>query len=235
MLQETDSTNAEALRRARDLKNPIWICALRQSAARGRAGRSWANPEGNFAATLAMRLDEPPAQLALRSFVASLALHDVLADLTPAGTSLALKWPNDVLLGGGKVAGILLESTGASPVLAIGFGVNLARAPTSAEAAPGAFAPVALADWAAEPVSPPDFLDRLAQAYARREAVFTRLGFAPIRHAWLAHAARLGQQITARTTREDVTGIFRTVDENGQLVLSTRGATVAIPAADVYF
>jgi len=235
VLEHTDSTNAEALRRAKDVHRPLWICAMQQSAARGRQGRAWSNPVGNFAATLAMRLDEPPAQLALRSFVASLALHDVLTDLTVPDAPVALKWPNDVLLDNGKIAGILLETTGTPPVLAIGFGVNLAHAPTATDVAPGAFAPVALADWTPDIVPPLDFLGHLARAYARREAVFTRLGFGPIRQAWLSQAARLGEQITARTTREDVTGIFRTVDETGQLVLSTPDATRAIPAADVYF
>lgn len=233
VLETTDSTNAEALRRAPTIQRPVWICSLHQSAARGRRSRPWASPEGNFAATLAMRLDEPPAQLALRSFVASLALYDVLSDLAGPQVSAALKWPNDVLLDGGKVAGILLEA--ASPVLAIGFGVNLARAPTSQEAAPGAFAAVSLSTWTKEAVPPLDFLEHLAAAYARREAVFTRLGFAPIRQAWLSQAARLGERITARTMSGDVTGIFRTVDDDGQLVLSTSDSTVAIPAADVYF
>lgn len=235
VLEDTDSTNAEALRRAPELQRPLWICALHQSAARGRQGRAWTHPPGNFAATLAMPLDAPPAELALRSFVAALALHDVLSDLTPPETPLALKWPNDVLLDGGKVAGILLETAGAPPVLALGFGVNLASAPPRSEVAPGAFAPVALADWTGGAVPPLTFLGHLARAYARREAVFARFGFAPIRQAWLAQAARLGQPITARTPRGAVTGLFRTVDETGQLVLSTPGADVAIPAADVYF
>ncbi|MEM9845791.1 MAG: biotin--[acetyl-CoA-carboxylase] ligase [Pseudomonadota bacterium] len=235
VLESTDSTNAEALRRAPGVQAPLWICALRQSAARGRQGRSWSCPEGNFAATLAMRLDEPPSRLALRSFVASLALHDVLEDLTRTETPLALKWPNDVLLDGGKVAGILLETTGTPPVLAIGFGVNLVHIPQDIDNRQGAFAPVALKCWSDREVSPVGFLDHLACAYARREAVFTRFGFAPIRQAWLAKAARLGQEITARTSRRNITGIFRTVDDDGQLVLSTPDATVAIPAADVYF
>ncbi|MEM6376391.1 MAG: biotin--[acetyl-CoA-carboxylase] ligase [Pseudomonadota bacterium] len=235
VLEDIDSTNAEALRRAPGVTRPIWIFAHRQSAARGRQGRSWAHPPGNFSATLAMRLPEPPAQLALRSFVASLALHDVLSDLTPTGTPLALKWPNDVLLGGGKAAGILLETTASPPVLAIGFGVNLAQVPLGGDVAPGAFAPTSLAQWSGRAIAPLSFLDLLATAYAHREAIFTRLGFAPIREAWLARAARLGQEITARRMSGEVTGIFHEVDETGQLVLSTPDARITIPAADVYF
>ncbi|MEM6480690.1 MAG: biotin--[acetyl-CoA-carboxylase] ligase [Pseudomonadota bacterium] len=235
VLDETDSTNAEALRRAPGLDAPLWICALHQNKARGRRGRAWVNPEGNFAATLATPLDEPPERLALRSFVASLALYDVLSDLTPQGTPLSLKWPNDVLLGGGKVAGILLETTGAPPVLAIGIGVNLAHAPSSEEVENAAFPPVALASWTGEVVAPLTFLDHLARSYARREAVFSRLGFGPIREAWLTHAARLGQEIMVRMGDREMTGTFDTVDDSGQLVLSTPDTRVAIPAADVYF
>ena len=118
----------EAARRLPDLRGPTWILALRQTAGRGRRGRAWTDPAGNFAATLVMRLDEPPARLALRSFVAALALHDALAAATGLPQGFALKWPNDVLLNGGKLSGILLESPGAG-VLALGIGVNLRHAP----------------------------------------------------------------------------------------------------------
>ncbi|MEM7073811.1 MAG: biotin--[acetyl-CoA-carboxylase] ligase [Pseudomonadota bacterium] len=236
VLDQVDSTNAEALRRARSITGPVWICALNQSAARGRQGRTWSSPPGNFAATLVLHpVREPPARLALRSFVAALAVHDAVSAVLGQDSGLALKWPNDVLLWDGKLAGILLESSGVPPVLAIGVGVNLACAPSPDQAAPGAFPPVALPHAPGKGVEPLAFLDHLASAYAAREQVFSQAGFEPIRAAWLSRAARLGQPITARTPRGDTTGIFRTVDEDGQLVLSTRDATISIPAADVYF
>src|SRR6056297_3225873 len=131
VLAEVDSTNAEAARMATELTGPTWIMARNQTAARGRRGRGWANPAGNFAATLVLHPSEPPEQAALRSFVASLALYDGIVAATGRAQGLSLKWPNDVLLNGGKLAGILLESAGHGPRLshlAIGIGVNLRNA-----------------------------------------------------------------------------------------------------------
>lgn len=238
VLVQVDSTNAEAARIAGDLAGPEWILALRQTAARGRRGRAWANPEGNFAATLVMRPSETPDRVALRSFVAALALHDALAAVTGRAEALTLKWPNDVLLNGGKLAGILLESAGAGGRLshfAIGIGVNLANAPETDEVEPGAVRPVCLRGETGVAVAPAAFLDLLAPAYARLEAQFVAFGFAPIREAWLARAARLGEVITARTGRETHEGTFQTVDEAGNLVLRTAQGRIAISAADVFF
>lgn len=235
---EVDSTNAEAARIAAGLAGPEWIFALRQNAARGRRGRAWVSPEGNFAATLVMRPQEPPEQIALRSFVAALALYDAVAEVIGRVEGLSLKWPNDVLLNGGKLAGILLETVGAGTdvaYLAIGIGVNLRQAPDPQDVEARALRPVSLLSETGMDVPPETFLDALASAYARHEAVFTTLGFAPIRRAWLDRAAKLGEVITARTAGGEVTGRFETVDEAGQLVLSTAKSRHAIPAADVYF
>ncbi|WP_188129869.1 biotin--[acetyl-CoA-carboxylase] ligase [Roseovarius litoreus] len=238
VLAEVDSTNAEAARLAPGLSGPEWILALNQTAARGRRGRVWTHPAGNFAATLVMRPTESPDQVALRSFVASLALFDAFVAATGRSGGLSLKWPNDVLLNGGKLAGILLESAGTREGLsyfAIGIGVNLAQAPGRDMLEEGALRPVSLLSEAGVTVTPEEFLDLLAPAYARYEAKFTTYGFAPIRREWLARAAKLGQTITARTSRDAITGIFETVDEAGNLVLTTPQTRHAIPAAEVFF
>lgn len=238
VLATTDSTMAEAARQAARLARPTWICALDQTAARGRRGRAWANPPGNFAASLVLRPDGPPAHAALRSFVAALALRDALAVATGRADALALKWPNDVLLSGGKVAGILLESVGAAgrvDGLIIGIGVNLAEAPDAAGLGPDAVPPVSLAGETGATVAPEAFLDLLAPAYDRWEHAFLHAGFAPIRSAWLSHAARLGQTITARTARDRHTGRFEDVDSEGQLVLQTPSGRQRIAAAEVFF
>jgi len=186
-----------------------------------------------------MRPAEPVQEVALRSFVAALALCDALEEAAP-GADLALKWPNDVLLSGGKLAGILLESSSAGrgvAHLAIGIGVNLGHAPEAVDGA--GFAPVSLREVTGTDIGPEAFLDILAPAYAAREAQFLQLGFAPVRAAWLARAARLGEQITARTgsgeTMREITGVFETVDALGNLVLSGPQGRRAIPAADVFF
>ena len=236
VLAEVDSTLNEAARRIDSLRGPTWIMALNQTAARGRRGRDWRHPAGNFAATLVLPGPLPPATAALRSFVASLALYDAFAAATGRPGSFALKWPNDVLLNGGKVAGMLLETIGPrGDALSIGIGVNLAQAPGADQVEQGALRPVSLLSETGVSVSPADFLDLLAPAYARHEAQFSTYGFAPIRAAWLARAARLGEQITARLPAEEVTGRFDTVDEQGQLVLSTPQGPRRIAAADVFF
>jgi BirA family biotin operon repressor/biotin-[acetyl-CoA-carboxylase] ligase len=234
-----DSTNAEAARLAPELAGPEWILGLRQTAGRGRRGRAWNDPQGNFAATLVMRPAETPDQVALRSFVASLALFDAFVGATGRSEGLTLKWPNDVLLNGGKIAGILLESAGFSggavSHIAIGIGVNLREAPQAAQVETQATRPVSLLSETGANVDPESFLDLLAAAYARWEHQFVTYGFEPIRTAWLARAARLGEVITARTTRDETTGTFETVDTAGNLVLNTAKGRVTIPAADIFF
>ncbi|MBV7409466.1 biotin--[acetyl-CoA-carboxylase] ligase [Maritimibacter sp. DP1N21-5] len=237
-LDTVDSTLDEAARRFDGLAGPTWITARRQTKARGRRGRAWANPEGNFAGTLVLPKVADPAMAALRSFVTAVALDEAFVALTGRSEAFALKWPNDVLLNGGKVAGILLESVtrqGRLAGLSIGIGVNLAHAPAPASLEPGAVAPVSLGEATGITVTPEDFLEALAPAFARREHQFVTYGFAPIREAWLARAARIGEVVTARLPAEEITGTFRTVDEAGQLVLSTAGGDRRIAAGDVFF
>jgi BirA family transcriptional regulator, biotin operon repressor / biotin---[acetyl-CoA-carboxylase] ligase len=233
VFEALDSTLSEAARLSSDLSAPTWILALEQTAARGRRGRSWSTPRGNFAATLIMQRQQPPGVAALRSFVASLALWRSFVEVTGREDAFALKWPNDVLLRGGKVAGILLESVGDH--LAIGIGVNLAHAPAAAELEAGALPAVALKPTLGCAVEPEAFLDILAGHYAQLEEQFRTYGFAPIRAAWLAHAARLGEVITARSMRDEVTGVFEDVDQTGNLILRRPEGPVAITAADVFF
>lgn len=228
-----ESTLNEAMRLAPNLSGPAWILALEQSAARGRRGRSWATPRGNFGATLIMRRREEPGVAALRSFVTSLALYHTFVEVTGQGDAFALKWPNDVLLKGGKVAGILLESSGDH--LVIGIGVNLAHAPDAEMLEARALVPMSIAGDLGVEVPPEAFLDRLAAEYAVLEDQFVTHGFSPIRRAWLAQAAKLGEVITARTMREETTGTFEDVDEAGNLILKTAQGLQAITAADVFF
>lgn len=232
VLEETDSTMMEAQRRLPTLGSPTWILALRQTAGRGRRGRAWTDPAGNFAATLIQRMDEPPAKLALRSFVAALALREALTALTHLPAAFALKWPNDVLLNGGKLSGILLESPGAG-VLAIGIGVNLRASP---EPEPGAaFPPVNLRAETGITLAPEQLLDSLAPTFARWDARLRTYGFDPIRAAFLDGVARLGQPLIARTLTEEFRGTFETIDGSGALVLATPEGRRTIPAADIFF
>lgn len=237
MLASVDSTNAEALRLAPSLTGPAWILAGQQTAGRGRRARAWSSPPGNFHATLALRPDGPAAQVALHSFAAALALRDALVDLTDLPHSFTLKWPNDVLLNGGKLAGILLESTSQGATLsqvAIGFGVNLIAAPDPSLLDPDALTPVTLLQETGLRIAPEALLDHLAPAFAARAAQLAR-GFGPLRADWLAHAAHLGQPIRARTAHHTRHGIFESIDDTGALILHTDQGRLAIPAAEVFF
>lgn len=229
LLTSVDSTNAYGLRLP-DV--PAWVLAEEQTAGRGRRGRSWVSPRGNFYGSLILAPDDPPERRALRSFVAALALRDALAGLLDVPTALALKWPNDVLLNGGKVSGILLE--GQSGRLAIGIGVNLIGAPP-AEAVEGrAIRPTSVFGETGVRLTPPQLLDALAPAFAAREAQLAQ-DFRSIRDDFLRHAVRIGEPIIARTVLAEHQGIFRTVDDTGALILETADGPLAIPAADIFF
>ncbi len=234
---EVTSTLDEARQFAGQYPKPTWFTAQRQTASRGRRGRAWIAPEGNFYGTLSLPCPDPELA-SLRSFVAALALYNALRALMGQGPTLALKWPNDVLLNSGKVAGILLESLNAGGQMwgvAVGIGVNLIDAPAMDQVETGAVYPVSVKGESGADVTPDVFLAHLAAAFAHYDAQLTTYGFAPIRTAWVARAATLGETITARLPNEDVTGRFDTVDENGYLVLNTAKGVRVIAAADVFF
>jgi BirA family transcriptional regulator, biotin operon repressor / biotin---[acetyl-CoA-carboxylase] ligase len=238
VLSSVDSTNAEAARIAPGLTGPVWILAGMQTGGRGRRGRAWSSPRGNFHATLVMKPQEAPATVALRSFAAALALREALVALTGLPGAFALKWPNDVLCNGGKIAGILLESAGQGngvAHLSIGIGVNLIAAPDPALLDPGALAPVTLLSETGLRILPETLLAHLAPAFAAWEHRFMTDGFAPLRSAWLFHAARIGETIHARTGTATTTGRFDTIDHSGALILTTPQGRHTIPAAEVFF
>lgn len=233
ILDEIDSTNEEAKRRAGQSAAPLWIMARRQVAGRGRHGRTWAEAGGNLYATLLLRPKGEAAEAGLLSFAASLSVAELFES---HGGAVALKWPNDALLNGGKAAGVLLEGAGTGGKLdwlAIGCGVNLVNHPPADPAA--AHPPTSLVEATGVEVAPEDALTVLAAALARWIEVLNTEGFAPLRDAWLARAARLGERIEARLPRETLTGVFEDMDAEGALVLRTATGARRIHAADIYF
>ena len=231
-----DSTNAEARRRLTTAAGPIWILAHAQTAGIGRRGRAWSTEAGNFAATLLHPLTMPLGQAALQSFTAALSLRDAFIAVGGVSDDYTLKWPNDVLLKGGKVAGILLETAGVGPShLCIGIGVNLAHEPSVRALETTAVPPRSLVGDAGLTVAAETFLEALAIAYDARLTQFHQGGFDAIRRDWLAHAVKFGEVITARTVSEEIQGRFETVDETGALVLHTPKGLRQITAAEIFF
>jgi BirA family transcriptional regulator, biotin operon repressor / biotin---[acetyl-CoA-carboxylase] ligase len=231
-LDFVDSTNAEALRLAKAGDGgPLWIVAKEQSRGRGRRGRAWISPIGNLHATL-MLIDPAPAAAAPQlGFVAALALHDAAVAAAPALASrLALKWPNDLLCTGRKIAGILIEGEGDPVVAAVGIGVNCRDHPDATE--------FPATDFTAEgaDVDAATLFDHLAAAAQARLMLWNRgAGFADIRAAWLSRALGLGQPIRVMLPGRETTGCFETIDDEGRLVLRTAGGEVeAIAAGDVF-
>lgn len=212
--------------------------ARRQEAGRGRRGRVWTDSPGNFAATLLLRPEGGPADAARLSFVAALAVFDALRGLGGPQLNLSLKWPNDVLLNGGKLSGILLESSSIGAgvtALAIGIGINLAQAPGQAQLEAGALRAVSLREETGLDISLMDMLTALAGCFHDWSGQMDAAGFAPIRAAWLARAAGLGQQIVARSGKVELTGRFEGMDDSGALLLATSRGRQVLPAADIYF
>jgi BirA family biotin operon repressor/biotin-[acetyl-CoA-carboxylase] ligase len=230
-----DSTNEEAKRlAAAGEPGPIWISAARQTAGRGRRGRFWDSPTGNLAATLMLRPGKSATECAQLSFVAAISAADMLADFAP-DAEIRVKWPNDALADGKKIAGILLESasTGreAPAFLAIGIGANLAMHPDGTETPA-----TSLKALGAAVPTPDDALLHLAAHFARWYEVWRGDGFAAIRDAWLARAAGLGSRIRARLSHEETHGVFEGLDQSGALLLRENAGTLrTISAGEVFF
>jgi BirA family biotin operon repressor/biotin-[acetyl-CoA-carboxylase] ligase len=231
--EEIDSTNEEARRlAAAGEAGPVWLTALRQIAGRGRRGRPWEMAGGNLAATLLLRPERPQGEWAQLSFVIAIAAADAMAGFAGADARITLKWPNDVLADGKKLAGILLETaSGPAPALAIGIGVNLVHHPDGTE-----FPATSLAGLGATVPSADDALTALAASFAKWYDVWRAQGFEAIREAWLARAMGLGARIRARLATEERSGTFEGIDENGALLLNEGfGRASVLPAADIFF
>jgi BirA family biotin operon repressor/biotin-[acetyl-CoA-carboxylase] ligase len=231
---EIDSTNLEARRRAdAGERGPLWITALWQTAGKGRRGRVWRSGSGNLAATLLLTTSKPPLEAAQITFVAALAVADLASTYAPA-SKVALKWPNDPLLGGRKLSGVLVESgpSDGGLWLAVGIGVNLAEAPTDVERPA-----TALAEHIdGPPPGPSEALETLARAFERWRGVWEAAGFAPIAEAWTARAYGLGQPCSARLPGETVEGVAEGLDFDGALRLRLADGTLRrITAGDVFF
>ncbi|MEN0652295.1 biotin--[acetyl-CoA-carboxylase] ligase [Hyphobacterium sp. WM6] len=232
-LAETDSTNEEARRRAlAGERGPLWIAARRQSAGRGRRGRQWADLTGNLYTTGLFVLDAKPGEAAQLSFAAALAAAEACEAVIDR-ERVRLKWPNDVLIGGKKVCGVLLES-GSAPGgglwLAVGIGLNLASHPRDVERP--------ATDIAEEGgvLSQDAALERISSSFSAWLERWRTHGFGPLRDAWLARAWGIGEPCIARLQDETLEGVFADLMPDGALRLDmANGQRRLISAGDVFF
>jgi BirA family biotin operon repressor/biotin-[acetyl-CoA-carboxylase] ligase len=227
-IAETGSTNDDLAASAREgAAEGVWLRAERQSGGRGRQGREWHSPPGNLYASTLVRLrpaDPPAPTLAL---VAAVALHEI-ASAFAGGATIAIKWPNDLLVAGAKLSGILLERL--DDAVIVGFGVNLAEHPDQTERPATSLAALG------EAPEPALFLEALAESFARWLAIWRDQGLPPIRARWLAAAHPPGTALSTHTASGAwIEGVFDGLDESGALRLRLAdGSGQVIHAGDVF-
>ncbi len=221
------STNDEARRwAAGGAPHGTVVHADQQTAGRGRLSHTWFSPPGNLYISILLRTGQPAARTAELSFLAALAVADTVEALLPRQTRAMLKWPNDVLVSGAKIAGILLEMVDEATIM--GIGLNVLEAPsntaykTTTIVGNGGIASV---DGARDIL-----LDRLGRHFS----VWLAEGFAPIREQWLDRSYPIGAAIRASSAGTPVVGHFAGLDVDGALLLDTPEGRQRIVAGDVF-
>jgi BirA family biotin operon repressor/biotin-[acetyl-CoA-carboxylase] ligase len=233
VFKEIDSTILEARRRAeRGDVNPVWLIAGRQTAGRGRRGRTWSSPDGNLLATLLFTTAQPPAQIALLGFATGVAIAESLEAIVGPGRA-TVKWPNDVFIDGAKASGIMLDSGphGAQTWVALAFGVNLAAAPEGLDQPT-----ISLRDVLPPDALAPEPLEFLARLRPRLEGWANRIereGFEPLRLAWLARAHGMGQAARVLQGEQTLEGQIVGLSLRGELELDTVDGRRLIAAGEV--
>jgi BirA family transcriptional regulator, biotin operon repressor / biotin---[acetyl-CoA-carboxylase] ligase len=228
------STNDEAKSLARSgAQEGTLVWAREQTAGRGRRGREWVSPRGNLYFSLVLRPTCRLDRAAQIGFVTALAVADGLAALVPGLRGLACKWPNDVLVGGCKIAGILLESEmgdgGDLAFLVVGVGINLVSAPVDGE-----FPATSIAGEGHRPPAPAAMLEAFVGHFEGWRRQWQEQGFAPVRAAWRVRVTALGDPIRVRLEGATLHGRFADIDEQGVLLLDTPDGRRHISAGDVF-
>lgn len=216
----------------------IW--ARRQVGGRGRMGKAWESPIGNLYCSVVLRPDCEMNEAAQISFVAALAVADTLGGFLPTGIERKLKWPNDVLVDGKKICGILLESNGRPAKegssrldwLVLGIGINIASYP-AVTPYPTTAMKVAGADRTLTPGKVLTVLLRHLHLWLKR---WQKEGFAPVRVAWLTRAHRPGDMVKVKLGMDLLEGRFSGIDDKGALVITLAdGTEQRVMAGEVFF
>lgn len=231
-VEETGSTNADLIARVgagETIPEGYWLRAKRQSGGRGRLGRKWESPEGNlYCSTVVNLVSGDPAPHSL-SFVTGLAVFDTLKRSLFPHASIMLKWPNDALVHGAKISGMLLERCGDSVI--VGIGINVCHAPD----VPGRETTSILYENGKHGGSSALVLSILAESFANRLATWRGEGLTATLNAWTGAAHPIGTPLSVGDTdNQCIVGTFAGLDENGALLLRLEnGAMRTIHAGDV--
>jgi BirA family biotin operon repressor/biotin-[acetyl-CoA-carboxylase] ligase len=233
-LSETGSTNKDAMRLALQGEPlPLWVTAERQTAGRGRAGRTWVSDTGNLQASLAFTTGAAASGAGQLSLVAGVAFFEALATLTPLVQDgrVRLKWPNDLLIGGAKAGGILVETTvlaaSTGLVAVIGFGLNVVSAPEIGR-------PVTSLKGGGLNVEADSVLAALADKVQTWLDIWDEgRGFPAVRAAWLERGGPLGEPITINAGPTMVSGTYQGLSESGALLADVEGTLEAFNFGDV--
>ena len=227
-MDEVTSTNDEVLKLTQNIiGEKVIISARNQTNGRGRRGRDWISLEGNLFFSLGFECDFK--DLGAMVFISSLGIWRTIQDLNPL-LDVQLKWPNDVLVNGRKICGMLLEK-GEGHYLIVGIGVNIKAAPLLVSTI---YPCTSLLDAGID-VDRKSFLRSFIGNFDNYVNMWKSQGFAPIRDEWLAHVKGLGQAIVVRTDNSDEEGIFKGVDDHGSLLMETAGGIKNIYAGDVFY
>jgi BirA family transcriptional regulator, biotin operon repressor / biotin---[acetyl-CoA-carboxylase] ligase len=211
------------------------IRADAQTNGRGRRGREWESPVGNLYFSIVLRPDKALPEAAMISLLAAVSLGDALHRVLPADADIQHKWPNDILVDGAKIAGILLEASGGGalrPVewIVLGCGVNIVSHPQNTL--------YPATDLGCYPIAPSaaEILTLFIQRFSHWRALWIEDGVAPIRSAWLHRAKGLGEPVTVRTGARESQGVFQGLDVDGALMLLNANGTIErVTAGDVFF
>lgn len=230
-----DSTNEEAKRIAKSGGgHGAFIWAKRQTAGKGRLGRSWVSAEGNLFVSILLQPQKTLPELSQLSFVAAIAVIDSLIPLLKPGQNLQCKWPNDILLDGKKLGGILLESfrsgEGSAQWVTVGVGINVDSFPPQTD-----FPATCLKDAGVELISAKIILSRFIHHFIESYNMWNKKGFAPVRKEWLQSAWNMGKPVCARLPDGEVRGFAEGIDEQGSLVLKLAdGKKQLVLAGDIF-
>jgi BirA family biotin operon repressor/biotin-[acetyl-CoA-carboxylase] ligase len=217
-------STSDLLRRLAAAGEPdgLAVLARRQTAGRGREGRSWHSEEGNLHVSLLLRPDAPAAEAPRWALLGGVALAEALSAFLPDRDSIRLKWPNDLLLGGAKLAGMLCEGSardGRIEWIVLGLGANLARAPDLADR------PTTCLAAHAPPPDPEAAAVALVGAVERWRRRMAEQGIGPLLDAWQRRGPRQGAELTLRSGAGETTGLYRGLDGDGALLIETDGRT----------